>query len=244
MTCSNAAWTERSAWAAGVAMDVAKFGVDECLCRGVNLYNCYSDIENSRIRYFTAGKLQDKAGTPFVSRYHVNKRSFRSHAQGNSSATLQKNAGMYTVVAFFVSSDPNFTNAQSAAVISSFAPGLPDFTPAGAEARKSRTRLGPPDTNGIDACRFGELTPMPRQHLEAVLHCLRRVAGPAALEGVSDARLLERYISSHDEGAFAALVRRYSRLVRSVCCRVLRHEHDTEDAFQATFLLFATYHSS
>jgi RNA polymerase sigma factor (sigma-70 family) len=60
------------------------------------------------------------------------------------------------------------------------------------------------------------------------------------IEDVSDARLLGRYTSCRDEGAFAALVRRYGKLVRSVCWRVLHHEQDTDDAFQATFLLFAS----
>jgi RNA polymerase sigma factor (sigma-70 family) len=80
---------------------------------------------------------------------------------------------------------------------------------------------------------------MPRTQLDGVLRHLRRVTGPAAPE-LTDAQLLERYAGRRDEDAFAALVRRYGRLVRSVCWRVLHQPQDTDDAFQATFLVFAT----
>jgi RNA polymerase sigma factor (sigma-70 family) len=71
-----------------------------------------------------------------------------------------------------------------------------------------------------------------------VLRQIRKLIGPAAVD-VSDAELLERFATRREEAAFEALLERHGPMVLGVCRRVLRHPHDAEDAFQATFLVLA-----
>ncbi len=73
------------------------------------------------------------------------------------------------------------------------------------------------------------------RELRALLQHLRRIVGPRA-GGLADAHLLDRFVNGRDEAAFEVLVWRHGPMVLSVCRRVLRHEQDAEDAFQATFL--------
>src|ERR1043166_120913 len=53
-----------------------------------------------------------------------------------------------------------------------------------------------------------------------------------------DGQLLESFLSRRDGLALEALVRRHGSMIWNVCRRVLRHQQDAEDAFQATFLVF------
>ena len=74
--------------------------------------------------------------------------------------------------------------------------------------------------------------------LSAVVGYVRQSAGRDTRR-LTDRQLLDRCNRQRDEAAFAELVRRHGPMVLSTCRRVLRHEQDAEDAFQATFLILA-----
>src|SRR5437660_398790 len=76
---------------------------------------------------------------------------------------------------------------------------------------------------------------MANKPLQALIRHLRRVLDPKGGGGLTDAQLLERFVTERDEAAFEVLLWRHGPMVLSVCRRLLRHEQDAEDAFQATF---------
>jgi RNA polymerase sigma factor (sigma-70 family) len=73
--------------------------------------------------------------------------------------------------------------------------------------------------------------------LAPVLRHIRET--PARAAQPTDGQLLHAFAEHHDESAFAQIVRRHGPVVLGVCRRVLRDNHDAEDAFQATFLVLA-----
>src|SRR4051812_23151326 len=75
--------------------------------------------------------------------------------------------------------------------------------------------------------------------IDSVLRQLRRAVHRPDAAGLSDGQLLDRFVRTRDEAAFAAIVRRHGPLVWGVCRRLLAGHHDAEDAFQATLLVLA-----
>ncbi len=71
------------------------------------------------------------------------------------------------------------------------------------------------------------------------LHRLARGMAAKLLVAESDGQLVERVLATRDESALLTIVLRHGTMVYHVCRRVLRRPQDAEDAFQATFLVFA-----
>jgi RNA polymerase sigma factor (sigma-70 family) len=80
---------------------------------------------------------------------------------------------------------------------------------------------------------------MARGQGSLILRYVHGLVGRSVVGARSDRQLLESFAGHRDEAAFAALVERHGALVWGVCRRVLGHDQDAEDAFQATFLVLA-----
>ncbi|HEV3084651.1 MAG TPA: sigma-70 family RNA polymerase sigma factor [Gemmataceae bacterium] len=75
--------------------------------------------------------------------------------------------------------------------------------------------------------------------LDAVIQHIRGVAAAGTLDDLSDRDLLREYVTCRSGLAFAAIVKRHGAMVMRVCRRMLHHEQDAEDVFQATFLVLS-----
>jgi RNA polymerase sigma factor (sigma-70 family) len=78
---------------------------------------------------------------------------------------------------------------------------------------------------------------MATSQVSGLIQHLRRVTLLRDGAGLTDAQLLEDFISRRNEAALAVLVHRHAPMVWGVCRRVLTNYHDAEDAFQVTFLV-------
>jgi RNA polymerase sigma factor (sigma-70 family) len=75
--------------------------------------------------------------------------------------------------------------------------------------------------------------------LKMVSQDMQTLFGVGVVGSLSDGQLLERFAARRDEAAFEILVQRHGPMVLGVCRRILRNDHDAEDAFQTTFLVLA-----
>jgi RNA polymerase sigma factor (sigma-70 family) len=80
---------------------------------------------------------------------------------------------------------------------------------------------------------------MAKESVNPILQQLRKMVARKAVKDKTDLELMQQFTAKRDESAFTALVERHGPLVWGVCHRVLRDRHDSEDAFQATFLVLA-----
>jgi RNA polymerase sigma factor (sigma-70 family) len=80
---------------------------------------------------------------------------------------------------------------------------------------------------------------MTMRRADALLSTIRDWASRCGAGQASDHELLDRFIRSREQTAFATIVARHGPRVLGVCRRVLRDAHAAEDAFQDVFVLLA-----
>ncbi len=77
---------------------------------------------------------------------------------------------------------------------------------------------------------------------ESPIHQIQVLFDEGAVGSLSDGQLIERFLAGDGDvatAAFGALVRRHGPMVHGACLLILKDRHETEDAFQATFLVLA-----
>src|SRR5262245_56889918 len=77
---------------------------------------------------------------------------------------------------------------------------------------------------------------MGNRRLETALQRVRDTWIAQAVNDVTDADLLRRFVQQRDAAAFELLLRRHERMVFGVCRHLMQDVTDAEDVFQATFL--------
>src|SRR5262245_38102620 len=82
------------------------------------------------------------------------------------------------------------------------------------------------------------------QQRHAALQLIRRIADPNGSADLPDAVLLRQFVERRDQAAFAAIVQRHGPLVLGVGQRIMHNRADSEDVFQATFLVLVRKASS
>jgi RNA polymerase sigma factor (sigma-70 family) len=85
---------------------------------------------------------------------------------------------------------------------------------------------------------------MVSERSRSIVEHLRKLTEAAQARDTPDQGLVEAFVATRSEAAFAALVRRHGPMVLNLCRRVLGNHQDAEDAFQATFLVLARKASS
>ena len=71
----------------------------------------------------------------------------------------------------------------------------------------------------------------------STLRQLECLFADGTVAGLSDAELLDRFVTRRDELSFEALIIRHGPMVMSVCRAITRNPDEADDAFQATFLV-------
>ncbi|MGE3808043.1 MAG: RNA polymerase sigma factor [Gemmataceae bacterium] len=77
---------------------------------------------------------------------------------------------------------------------------------------------------------------MARGSLSSLMPFLRRLA-PRGADSDDDGGLLQRFAANGDQDAFQTLLARHGPMVWNTCRRILEHEEEAEDAFQAVFIV-------
>ncbi len=107
---------------------------------------------------------------------------------------------------------------------------------------KFMRNIAPGDTTLKKQPKSGAEVEMRGTPADPFFRHVRRVFNLGAVGTVSDAQLLDWFVSSRDdsaEAAFEELMIRHGPMVFGICNRVLRDKHDAQDAFQAVFLVLA-----